>query len=559
MAKQTYDAIVIGSGVSGGWAAKELTEKGLKVLMLERGHNVEHVKDYVNATRTPWENKYRGYKPQQTIMEAAIAANDKSVYSPGKFSVATEVEGAPYTQTKPFNWYRSYNVGGKSLTWGRQSYRFSEMDFEANAKEGIAIDWPIRYKDLAPWYSYVEKFAGISGNRDGLAQLPDGEFMPPIKLNCVEQDISTKMTAHFKGKRTMISGRTANLTRPLGERNCLSRSKCALGCPYGGYFSTQSSTLPAAMKTGRLTLRPLSIVTRILYDRDKKKATGVEIIDAENNQTYQFQAKVVFVCASTLNSTWVLMNSATDVWPDGLGSSSGELGYNLMDHHLGVNVNGQAEGFDDKYVYGRNPSGIYVPRFRNMNGEKSNFLRGYGYQGSANRSNWARNVAEYSIGVDLMEAITEPGKWHFGMGAFGEMLPYHENKITLNKKDLDKWGLPTLSIDCELKENEKQMRLDMLEAGKEILEAGGLKNVTGGDPGYKPGGAIHEVGTARMGHDPKTSVLNKYNQVWDAKNVFVTDGSCFTSSACQNPSLTFMAMTARAADYAVSELKKQNI
>lgn len=358
----------------------------------------------------------------------------------------------------------------------------------------------------------------------------------------------------------MIIGRTANITVPHNNRtNCQYRNKCWLGCPFGAYFSTQSSTLPAAMATGNLTVRPFSIVTRILYDKDTKKATGVEIIDAETKQTYEYKAKIIFVNASTINSAWVLMNSATDVWPDGLGSSSGELGHNLMDHHLNVGASGLIDGYEDKYYFGRRANGFYIPRFRNINGEKRDYIRGFGYQGGASRQGWSRDIAEMNIGGDFKDALSEPGSWTIGMGGFGETLPYHDNKITLDKNTKDAWGLPVVAVDAVIRDNEKKMRLDMMQDAKEILEAGGAKNVQTHSDEAVLGKGIHEMGTARMGRDPKTSVLNEWNQVWDAKNVFVTDGAAMTSSACQNPSLTYMALTARAADYAVSELKKMNI
>jgi choline dehydrogenase-like flavoprotein len=433
------------------------------------------------------------------------------------------------------------------------------MYFEENAKQGIAIDWPVRYKDIEPWYSYVEKFAGVSGSKEGLPELPDSEFLPPMELNCVEKDAAERLKKQYKGIRKLIIGRCAHATVPLNGRQCQFRDKCWYGCPFGGYFSTQSATLPAAMKTGNLTVRPWSIVTKILYDKDTKKATGVEVLDAETMKTYEYKAKVVFLNASTLNSAWVLMNSATDIWPDGLGSSSGELGHNLMDHHLNVSAGGIVEGYEDKYYFGRRANGFYIPRYRNFFGDKRDYLRGFGYQGGASRQSWRRDVAEYSIGGDFKDALTEPGTWTIGMGGFGETLPYHENKVTLDKTRKDKWGLNVLAIDAELKENELKMRKDMLEDAKEMLEAMGAKNVGGGDSNPYLGRGIHEMGTARMGHDPKTSVLNKWNQVWDAMNVFVTDGSFMVSAACQNPSLTYMAFTARAVDHAVSELKKGNI
>ena len=559
MTENTYDAIVIGSGITGGWAAKELTQKGLKTLMLERGRNVEHIKDYVNATKDPWDFPHRGRRTQQMIKDYPVLKRDYPLNETNLEFWANEKD-CPYTEVKRFDWFRGYQVGGRSLTWGRQSYRWSDFDYEANAKEGIAVDWPIRYKDIAPWYSYVEKFAGINGSKEGLPQLPDGEFLPAMEMNCVEKEVAKRIKSHYKSSRSMIIGRTANLTAPHNDRtNCQYRNKCWLGCPFGAYFSTQSATLPAAVATGNLTLRPFSIVTKILYDKDTQKAKGVEVLDAETNKTYEYYAKVVFVCASTLNSTWVLMNSATDIWPGGLGSSSGELGHNLMDHHLGVGASGQMEGFEDRYYYGRRPNGIYIPRFRNLFGDKREYLRGFGYQGSASRTGWARNIAELNIGAELKEALTEPGGWRMGLGGFGEILPYHENKVTLDKTRTDKWGLNILAIDCELKENELKMRKDMADDAAEMLEAAGLKEVRSWDGDGTPGRGIHEMGTARMGRDPKTSVLNAHNQVWDCKNVFVTDGSCMTSANCVNPSLTYMAMTARAVDYAVSELKKNNL
>ncbi len=559
MAENTYDAIVIGSGISGGWAAKELTEKGLKTIMLERGRNIEHIKDYVNATKNPWDFPHRGGRTQEMVDNYPVLKRDYPLNEKNLDFWVKDKE-SPYTEVKRFDWYRGYHVGGRSLMWGRQSYRLSDMDFEANGKEGIAVDWPIRYKDLEKWYGYVERFAGISGNRDGLAQLPDGEFQPAMEMNIVEKDVAARIKAHFKGSRNMVIGRVANITQPLQSRtNCQYRNKCWLGCPFGAYFSTQSSTLPAAVATGNLTLRPFSIVTKIIYDKDTKKAKGVEVLDAETNQTYEYFAKVIFLNASALNSTWVLMNSATDVWDGGLGSSSGELGHNLMDHHFRLGASGQAEGYDDKYYYGRRANGIYIPRFRNLGDEKRDYLRGFGYQGSASREGWGRDVAEMSIGGDFKDALCEPGGWRMGITAFGETLPYHENKVTLDKTKKDKWGLNILSIDAEIKDNEIKMRKDMMQDAKDMLEAAGLKDVNTFDNGYTLGMGIHEMGTARMGHDPKTSVLNKFNQVWDAANVFVTDGAAMTSAACQNPSLTYMAMTARAVDHAVSELKKGNI
>lgn len=554
-----FDAIVIGSGISGGWAAKELTEKGLKVLMLERGFDIRHKTDYAETNKDPWEYPHHGGRTQQMIKDYPVLKRDYPLNEVNLKWWASDKD-CPYTETKRFDWFRGYHVGGRSLMWGRQSYRWSDFDFEANAKDGFGVDWPIRYKDIAPWYDHVEKFAGISGNKDGIPQLPDGQFQRPMPLNCVEEDVAAKIKTHFEGKRLLTIGRVANITEPLPGRDlCQYRNKCANGCPFGGYFSTQSSTLPAAQATGNLTLRINSIVTKLVYDKNTKKVTGVEVLDAETNKTYVYTSKIVFLNASALNSTWILMNSATDVWAGGLGSSSGELGHNLMDHHFRVGASGTVEGFDDKYYYGRRPTGFYIPRWQNLFGDKRDFLRGYGYQGAASRQGWSREIAELNIGTGLKEALSEPGPWTIGMTGFGETLPYHENKISLDPTKKDKWGLPVLAIDAEIKENERKMRPDMMNEAIAMLEAAGVKNVKGVDRDYALGMGIHEMGTARMGKDPKTSVLNAHNQVWDALNVFVTDGACMASTACVNPSLTYMALTARAADFAVSELKKGNL
>ncbi len=559
MADNVYDAIVIGSGISGGWAAKELCEKGLKTIMLERGENIVHVKDYVNASKEAWDYPHRGRRTQELIKQYPVLKRDYPL-SETNLNYWVKDWESPYTEIKRFDWFRGYHVGGRSLMWGRQSYRWSDHDYEANARDGHGVDWPVRYKEIAPWYDYAEKFAGISGNRDGLDVLPDGQFMPPMDMTCVEKDFATRMKDQFKGSRHVIIGRTANITEALpGRTNCQFRNKCALGCPYGAYFSTQSSTLPAAIKTGNLTVRPWAIVTKIIYDKDKKRATGVEVLDGETKKTYTYNAKIIFLNASTLNSAWILMNSATDIWPDGLGSSSGELGHNIMDHHLGVGAGGIVEGFEDKYYYGRRANGIYIPQFRNVGGDKRDYLRAFGYQGGGGREGYMRSPEEITIGAGLKEALTEPGSWTLHIGGFGETLPYHENKITLDKTKTDKWGLNILAMDVEYKENEKKMRVDMKNDAIEMLTAAGVKNVKGYDGDGTLGRGIHEMGSARMGKDPKTSVLNKWNQVWDAPNLFVTDGSFMVSASCVNPSLSYMAFTARAADHAVSELKKGNI
>ena len=554
-----YDAIVVGSGISGGWAAKELTEKGLRVLLLERGKNIEHIKDYVNATKGPWEYPHRGGHTK--AMEAAypVLKRDYPLNEKNLDYWANDKE-SPYTEVKRFDWYRGYHVGGRSLMWGRQSYRWSDLDFEANAKEGVAVDWPIRYADVAQWYDYVEKHAGIAGSIEKMPQLPDGQFQPAMPLNCGEELIAGRLTKLFDGKRRIIPGRTANATQALpGRSACQYRNACWLGCPFGGYFSTQSSTLPAAMKTGKLTLKPWAIVSEVLYDKNTKRATGVRVMDGLTNQVTDYKAKIIFLCASTLNSTWLLMRSATDVWPGGLGSSSGELGHNLMDHHFRVGASGDLEGMDDKYYFGRRPTGFYIPRYRNLFGEKRPYLRGFGYQGSASRDGWSNAVAELGVGGAFKDKAAQPGRWGIGATAFGEMLPNHKNMISIDETKKDKWGMPVLKFDCATGENERLMRKDMMNDMAETLEACGVKNVETYDNEYFPGMGIHEMGTARMGKDPKTSVLNSHNQVWDAPNVFVTDGSCMVSTACPDPSLTYMALTARAADFAVNELNRRNL
>ncbi|HJP84495.1 MAG TPA: GMC family oxidoreductase [Gemmatimonadaceae bacterium] len=559
MQNQEYDAIVVGSGISGGWACKELTEKGLKVLCLERGKNIEHIKDYVNATKGPWQYPHRGGRTRAMEEAYPVLKRDYPLNETNLDYWASDRD-SPYTEIKRFDWFRGYHVGGRSLMWGRQSYRHSDFDFEANAREGVAVDWPIRYAEISPWYDYVEKHAGINGSHEGMPQLPDGQFLPPMPLNCGEQMIADKANKIFGPHRRIIPGRSANLTVPHdGRGHCMYRNACWLGCPYGAYFSTQSSTLPHAVKTGNLTLRPWSIVSEVLYDKDKKRATGVRVMDAQNKQVTDYKAKIVFLCASTLNSTWLLLRSATDVWPGGLGSSSGELGHNLMDHHFRVGAQGKIEGLEDKYYFGHRPNGFYIPRYRNLFGDKRQYLRGFGYQGGAGREDWGRAVAELGVGGAFKDAMAMPGGWNIGATAFGEMLPDHRNQVSIDKSKTDAWGMPVIAIDCEMHENEHAMRRDMQVDMAELLNASGVKDVMVYDGGYYPGMGIHEMGTARMGRDPKTSVLNAHNQVWDAPNVFVTDGSCMTSAACVNPSLTYMALTARAADFAVNELKRQNL
>lgn len=555
--EMTYDAIVVGSGISGGWAAKELTEKGLNVLLLERGGDYRHIRDYNDAS--VFERDHRGKAP------IADTANRSDIVSwMQKEQIMTswvdESKEGKYTKVKPFKWVRSYRLGGRSTLWGRQSYRWSDLDFEANDREGIAVDWPIRYKDIAPWYDHVERFAGISGSLEGLSHLPDGQFLPPFELNIVEKHAQKAVADKLNGRRLFI-GRVANLTKPVeGRLNCQFRNRCWEGCHFGAYFSTQSSTLPAAAKTGRLSLAVNALVTRVLYDKDNKKATGVEVLDTESNQTYEYKSKIVFLCASALNSAWILMNSARDVWDNGLGSSSGELGHNIMDHHYNLMTVGRVEGYKDFAEFGNRPTGIYIPRFANVGSDKrASYVRGFGYQGGASRTDWSRGINSPGIGADFLEEMSKAGDWGFRLMAFGEVLPDHSNKISLDYDNKDSWGLPVLAMDCELKANEMAMRKDMMLESLAMQEAIGSKDVIQIDAGHEMGHGIHEMGAARMGLDPKTSVLNAHNQVWDAPNVFVTDGACMTSASCVNPSLTYMALTARAADFAVNSLKKQEL
>lgn len=560
---QTYDAIVIGSGISGGWASKELTEKGLRVLMLEKGHKLDHVTDYEYAMKDPWQTKYNGRLTEAQKESHPKLARDYP-YNEMTQNYWMNDSDSLYKEVKRFDWYRPNIVGGKSIMWGRQSYRLSDIDFGANERDGIAVDWPIRYKDVAPWYSYVEKFVGISGEKLNLPQLPDSEFLPPMEMYCVEKEVRKRIEKNFPG-RTMTIGRVANLSKAgqaqlgVGRAPCQYRNKCSLGCPYGAYFSTQSCTLPPAAKTGRLTLRPDSVVSEILYDENKKRATGVRIVDAVTLQSKEYYANIIFVCGSTLGSTSVLLNSKSSRFPNGLGNDSGELGHNLMDHHFRIGASGEWEGDLDKYYIGRRANGIYVPRYRNIGNDKRDYIRGFGYQGGGSRQGWQRNIAEMSFGADYKEELTKPGPWTMGLGGFGETLPYHENRMYLDKNEKDKWGMPLAVFDAELKENEKKMRIDMMNDAKEMLESAGVKNVKAYDRGSYLGMAIHEMGTARMGRDPKTSVVNANNQLHAVKNVFVTDGACMTSASCVNPSLTYMALTARAADFAVKELKRKSI
>ena len=571
-AEEEYDAIVVGSGITGGWAAKELCEKGLETIVLERGNYVEHGEDYVSEHQPAHEMPYRGRGDRKLYDEEYEVQDQCYAFGEATRHFFVNDKKHPYVQETPFSWIRGYHLGGRSIMWGRQCYRLSDLDFEANLKDGHGVDWPIRYEDVAPWYSYVEKHIGISGSKEGLQQLPDSEFLPPMDMNCPERAVEEKIESAYP-KRDMTIGRVAVLTEQhKGRAPCHYCGPCHRGCSTGSYFSSLSSTLPAAAQTGNLTIACDSVVTEVLYDRDagasaggggKGRATGVRVVDRETGKPREVRAKVVFLCASTLGSTQILMNSnAGGHFPDGMGGQSNALGHFLMDHIYQAGAHGTVEGFDDEYYYGHRPNGIYIPRFRNLDGPASDdlgFVRGYGYQGGASRENWTRGFRGAGLGKDLKEELRRPGTWSMGISGFGEMLPRKENRIELSDSETDQWGMPLVHVWCEHSENDLKMKEDFMQQGAEMLEAAGLKDVGTFDGGAPPGLGIHEMGTARMGRDPKTSVLNGWNQVHAVPNVFVTDGSCMTSSACQNPSLTYMALTARAADYAVKQLKKREL
>ncbi|MCJ7759468.1 MAG: GMC family oxidoreductase [Gillisia sp.] len=557
--KQNFDVIVIGTGVTGGWAAKELCENGLNTLVLERGRMVEHITDYPTMHDDPWDYEFKGeLKREDAKKQLKQARTGYTIKEPSKHWFVNDLVH-PYEETKRFDWIRGYHVGGKSLMWARMSFRWSDMDFEANLKDGHGVDWPIRYKDLVPWYEKVEKFVGISGKAEGLSQLPDSIFTPPMELNCVEKDFQDGVAQNFDD-RMVIHGRSANLTGDElreGRSNCQYRNRCIRGCPFGGYFSSNASTLPAAERTGNMTLRPNSIVHEIIYDEEQKLAIGVRVIDTITHENLEFYAKIIFCCAGTMPTAGILLKSKSKRFPNGLGNDSGELGHNIMDHHFKVGATAISENHEEDYYKGRKPTGFFVPRFRNLDNKKEmNFVRGYGMQGGASRTDWRRAVGEMSYGEELKEALLKPGEWEIGVNCFGECLPYHENKVTLNNEKLDEWGLPTLTFDVEFKENERLMREDAEKQAVAMLEAAGFKNVKGYQQPCFPGNGIHEMGTARMGRDPKTSVLNENNQIHAVPNVYVTDGACMASSASQNPSLTYMTLTARAANHAAKQFKE---
>ncbi|WP_236977564.1 GMC oxidoreductase [Membranihabitans maritimus] len=558
----TYDAIVVGSGISGGWAAKELSEKGLKTLVLERGRMVKHG-DYPTANMDPWDAKHRGKVLQEEI-EEHYPKQSRTGYTISQYTKHWFVKDSehPYLEDKRFDWMRGYHVGGRSLMWGRQCYRWSDLDFEANLKEGIGIDWPIRYKDIAPWYDYVENYVGIAGKKEGLAHLPDGPFLKPMELNVAEQYVIDRIREVYDD-RILTNARVANLSEAKDRGACQYRNRCIRGCPFGGYFSSVSATLPDAERSGNMSIRPYSIVHSVIYDPKTGKASGVRVIDAETKEEIVFNAKVIFLTASCLGSTQILMNSKSSTFSEGLGNTNGVLGRNLMDHHFLISARGKVEGLEDYYYKGRRPGGTYMPRFRNIDSQSKmkDFVRGYGLQGGGGRgAEWQQSIGELKYGKDGKEQLFKPGgPWTYGMIAFGECLPYEDNIVYQDSNEKDQWGIPLLRFDAEWKENELNMRKDMKVQVVEMLEKSGLKDVQLNDRMSYPGLGIHEMGTARMGRDPKTSILNQWNQIHNVKNVFVTDGACMTSSGCQNPSITYMALTARACDHAVKELNRQNL
>ncbi|MCC9134817.1 GMC oxidoreductase [Pontibacter silvestris] len=560
--ERTYDAIVIGSGISGGWAAKELAEKGLKTLVLERGRDVKHIKDYPTTSMNPWEFEHRGQLPLDVRSQNPVISKCYAFYE-GTTHFFVKDNEHPYVQEKPFDWIRGYQVGGKSLLWARQTQRWSDFDFEGPARDGFAVDWPIRYKDIAPWYSYVEKFAGISGNKDGLPNLPDGEFLPPHEMNCVESHFQKQVASKYKD-RHVIMGRCAHITKPepihlqQGRAQCQHRTICERGCPFGGYFSSNASTLPWAARTGNMTLRPNAVVHSIIYDEDKGKATGVRVIDADTKEATEFYARIIFVNAAALNTNLILLNSTSRRFPNGLGNDNGLMGKYVAFHNYRARVSAEYDGFLEYTTDGRRPNSPYIPRFRNVYKQETNFLRGYAAGFSASRMSVPGGDG---LGASLKESLLNPslGGWRVGSHMMGETIPKESNYVSLDLKQKDDFGIPQLKVSIDYDNNDEKMIQDYFEQISEMFTNAGFKNIRTSDSKQAPGLDIHEMGGVRMGHDPKISLLNKWNQLHACKNVFVTDGACMTSTSTQNPSLSYMALTARAVDYAVNELKRMNL
>ena len=557
-----YDAIVVGSGMTGGWAAKELTELGLRTLVLDAGRPIVPNKDYREHT-PPWEMPFRGLGDRQTVARRQAVQRNSVTFDEMSHQFWVDDVDNPYSTpaNKAFHWLRARQVGGKSIIWGRQVYRWSNLDFEANLRDGIGVDWPIRYADIAPWYDLVDRFIGVSGQAEGLAHLPDGPFLPPMAMNCVESHVRDRMASKFGRDRVLTMGRVAILTeRHNGRAACHYCGPCHRGCVTRSYFSSVNATLPAAEATGRLTLLPYTIARHLVYDEQANRVTGVLVVDARTRETREYTARVVFLCASALESARILLNSATSRHPNGLANSSGQVGRNIMDHIKWGGASGTFDGWSDRQTIGQRPNGVYVPRFRNVTTRHPDFIRGYGFQGGAGRAGWEAKARAPGIGLAFKEGLTRPGPWTMSFGGFGEMLPNPANRATLHPTLVDAWGIPTLHIEAAWSDNELAIHRDMNVTAAELLEAAGAKDIRPDARGPStPGNTNHEMGTARMGRDPKTSVLNGWNQTWDVPNVFVTDGACMASSGNQNPSLTYMALTARACHYAVDAMKRGDL
>lgn len=562
-AANTFDAIVVGSGISGGWSAKELCDHGLKTLVLERGRDVEHVKDYPTANTNIWEFPHRN-KNTSEIIEQNPVISLAAGFEESTHHFFVKDNEHPYVQEKPFTWVRGYQVGGKSLIWGRACPRWSPYEFTSPARLGYGMEWPIRYEDVAPWYSHVEKFIGVCGHKDGLETMPDGEFLPPFDMNCVEKDMKSKIDAHYKDRK-MVQGRWAHVTVPTdlhtqqGRAFCQARNKCMRGCPFGGYFSSNACTLPWATKTGNLTVRPHSVVESILFDEEKNKAVGVRIVDSETKESTDYFAKIIFLNASALNTTLILLNSKSKRFPNGIGNDSGVLGKYVGFHNYRGGMSGTIEGYQDKYFYGSNPSECMIPNFRNVKKQDTDFVGGYMSFMGAYRNNGNSELVKDEFGADFKDGMSQPGEWGAYIYMQGETILKETNRVYLHESKKDQWGIPQLVTDVAYDDNDEKMIKDFLVQGAEMLEVAGVKNIQVEDKKWAPGRDIHEMGGCRMGVDPKTSMLNKWNQMHACKNVFVTDGACMTSTGIQSPSIFYMSLTARAVDYAVSELKKGNI
>ena len=561
--QNSYDAIVIGSGISGGWAAKELCDLGLKTLVLERGRNVEHIKDYPTATKAPWEFKHRGEMTKEFMQENPLISK-ASGFGEATAHFFIKDKDHPYIQEKPFDWIRGYQVGGKSLTWGRACQRWSQNEFSSPAKLGYGIEWPISYNEMAPWYSHVEKFVGVCGNKDGIEAMPDGEYLPPFEFNCVEAHISDTISKNYKD-RYLVHARWAHLTQPAevhlqqGRAKCQARNLCVRGCPFGGYFSSVSATLPWAKKTGNLTMRPFSVVHSIIYDEQKQKAIGVRVIDSNSKQATDFFARIIFVNASALNSNLVLLNSTSHRFPNGFGNDNGLLGKFVAHHNYRASVNADVEGLEDKYYYGRNPTEPILANYRNLYKHDMDYVGGFTSFMGAYRGGHNEDLMPETIGANYKDAMSEPGRWRAYMYMQGETIPKETNHVRLSKDQKDQWGIPLLIMSVDYDDNDEKMIKDFLTQSAEMLGKAGCKNINQHDNHQAPGLDIHEMGGCRMGKDPNTSLLNHYNQFHNCKNVFVTDGACMTSTGNQSPSLLYMALTARAASYAVDEMKKGNL